>query len=357
MTATVAASLPERSETTAGPVVFAAATPLDDPGAPLITEALPRAIRPVEPSHWVIVDPVAFPWETMTERQWDAPISVVLPDQFSADDLFAVLGEPLLDRLTPFDVVVSPPPLWAALRPRYGLSELQWRRPLGGTDLVVRHLVQAAWRADVVADRLATGDALEDGPRLVSKWNARSRLAKGRHRAEAAIVGPLVHEALAAAPAGGSRSAVEFSDGAHGFVSLLGRSAVSVAVARNDPAVTAHAGLAYPDLPVTGPADGGSLELRREHADLAVGVVEQPYDITSEFLAAVWRGLRVGGTLVAVMRSDTGGWTLHDLSRLVLDASGGHAVLGGVTTVRDPWSGRATSGVFTYTKIGVPTTW
>ncbi len=59
--------------------MFAGRFSVDDPGAPVITEALPRAIRPVDPSHWVIVDPVAFPYEAMGERHWDAPVSVILP--------------------------------------------------------------------------------------------------------------------------------------------------------------------------------------------------------------------------------------------------------------------------------------
>ncbi|MBA2336794.1 MAG: hypothetical protein H0V96_03375 [Acidimicrobiia bacterium] len=352
MTATLAPP-----DTTPAPVVFAPTVALDGPGAAVVTEALPRAIRSVEPSQWVIVEPVSFPFESMTERQWDAPIAVILPDWFGPEALIAVLGEPLLSRLTPFDVVVSSPGMWAAVRPRFALAETQWRRPHGTTDGTVRSLVKAAQRGDRVADQLGDSEIIDDGPRLVSKWDARTRHAKGRYRADAAVLLPVVAARLAAIPPGSTGAAVEFTDGIHGFITPLARSGAALTVARSDHAVVTQTRLAYPDLVVCGIAAGGSVVLPPEHADVAVGIVEQPYDTTATFLAGVWRALRIGGTLMAVMRGDTGGWTVPDLSALVLDASTGHAILDDVVVVPDPGSGRATSGVFTYSKVGTPATW
>ncbi len=337
--------------------MFAGRFPVDDPGAPVITEALPRAIRPVDPSHWVIVDPVAFPYEAMGERHWDAPVSVILPPDLGGEGLIAVLGGPLLSRLTPFDVVVSPPWLWKEVRQAFALAETQWRPPRSRTDLVVRDLVAAAERADMLAGLLTGSQTPDDSVRMLSKWDVRSRRPKGRYQAEVVMLQPMVRRALAVVPPGRSRATIEFSDDVHGFVSVVGRTAAETLVARHDPAVGAHAAMAYPDFAVGSPEVAGSLRLRPEHADLAVGLIEQPDATSVEFLGAVWAGLRVGGSMVVVLRAGAGTWTLDRLTRLVLDAAAGQAVLTEVGGARDPGSGRASSALFSYTKIGAPQTW
>ena len=348
---------PARTEAAPAPVVFAGRFPVDDPGAPVITEALPRAIRPVDVSHWVIVDPVAFPYEAMGERHWDAPLSVILPPDLGSDGLIAVLGGPLLSRLTPFDVVVSPPWLWKEVRQAYALAETQWRPPRSRTDLVVRDLVAAAEGADMLAGMLSGRRTPDDSVRMLSKWDVRSRRPKGRYQAEVEMLQPMVRRVLAAVPPGRSRATIEFSDDVHGFVSVVGRAAAEMLVARHDPAVAAHAAMAYPDFAVGSPGMAGSLRLRAEHADVAVGRIEQPDSAPVDFLGAVWAGLRVGGAMVIVLRAGSENWTLDRLSRLVLDVSAGHAVLTDVGGARDPGSGRASSALFAFTKIGAPQTW
>jgi hypothetical protein len=337
--------------------VFAGRVPVEDPGGVVISEALPRAIRPVDPSHWVIVDPIAFPYDAMAERHWDAPVSVVLPSDFGADSLIAVLGGPLFSRLTPFDVVVSPAWLWKEVRESYALAETQWRQPRTRTELVVRDLVAAAKRADLLAGLLAGAQTPDDSTRMLSKWDVRSRRPKARYQAELEVLKPMLRRVLAAVPPGRSRAAIEFSDDVHGFVSVMGRTATEVLVARHDPATAAVTGMAYPDFAVGSPHLGGSLELRPEHADLAVGLVEQPDAAPVAFLAEVWDGLRVGGSLVVVLRAEARTWTLDRLSRLLLEVSAGHTVLTEVGGARDPGTGRASSALFAFTKLGAPRTW
>jgi hypothetical protein len=338
-------------------VVFAGRFPVEDPGARVITEALPRAILPVEPSHWVIVDPVAFPYDAMGERHWDTPVSVILPTDLGGDGLIAVLGGPLLSRLTPFDTVVSPPWLWKQVRQAYALAETQWWPPRSHTGLVVRDLVAAAERAEMLAGLLTGRQTPDDSARLLSKWDVRSRRPKGRYQAEVVMLQPMMRRVLATVPPGRSRAIIEFSDDVHGFVSVVGRAAAETLVARGEPAVEAQAAMAYPDFAVGSPEAAGSLPLRAEHADLAVGLIEQP-DVTEVgFLGAVWAGLRVGGSMVVVLRAGAGTWTLDRLTRLVLDAASGHAVLTEVGGARDPGSGRASSALFAFTKIGAPRTW
>ncbi len=268
-----------------------------------------------------------------------------------------MLGGPLLSRLTPFDVVVSPPWLWKEVRQAFALAETQWRPPRSRTDLVVRDLVAAAERADMLAGLLTGSQTPGDSVRMLSKWDVRSRRPKGRYQAEVVMLQPMLRRALAAVPPGRSRATIEFSDDVHGFVSVVGRTAAETLVARHDPAVGAHAAMAYPDFAVGSPEVAGSLRLRPEHADLAVGLIEQPDATSVEFLGAVWAGLRVGGSMVVVLRAGAGTWTLDRLTRLVLDVAAGQAVLTEVGGAQDPGSGRASSALFAFTKIGAPQTW
>lgn len=343
--------------TRTGPVVFAGRFDVGDPEAVVVTEALPRAIRPLDPSHWVIVDPVAFPYEAMSERHWDAPVSVVLPTDLGVDGLLAVLGAPLLGRLTPFDVVVSPPWLWEAVRPAYALAETQWRPVRGGTAQVVGELVQGTASADELA-LLLTGDETPAGSRrLMSRWDVRSKRSKARYQSEVEVLRPMLRRAIAAVPPGRSWSAVEFSDDVHGLVSVLGRTFTELVAVRPDPAVAALARLAYPEHEVVGSEGDGAPAVRAEHADVVAGLVEQPDEVMAGLLPAVWAGLRVGGSMLVMLRGEAGAWTLERLTRLVLDVSAGSAVLSDVGGALDPASGRAGSMVFAFTKIGAPRTW
>ncbi len=154
----------------------------------------------------------------------------------------------------------------------------------------------------------------------------------------------MLRRVLAAVPPGRSRAVIEFSDDVHGFVSVMGRTASEVLVTRNDPSTAAVTAMAYPDFAVGSSRLGGSLGLRPEHADLAVGLIEQPDAAPVAFLGGVWDGLRVGGSLVVVLRAEARTWTLDRLSRLLLDVSAGHSVLTEVGGARDPGSGRASFG-------------
>lgn len=74
----------------------------------------------------VILDALSFAYDSVAEDQWDVPLVVALPTGLDADALEAVLGAPVLERLTFFDrVATADAGLWERLRRRYRLAACQ----------------------------------------------------------------------------------------------------------------------------------------------------------------------------------------------------------------------------------------
>src|SRR5215203_5607302 len=68
----------------------------------------------------VVLDLFSFPFESMTEKQRDVPLVVILPSGFDAPFLSAVFDEAVLGRLGFFDrVATADRDLWEELRLRY----------------------------------------------------------------------------------------------------------------------------------------------------------------------------------------------------------------------------------------------
>lgn len=74
----------------------------------------------------VILDALSFAYDSVAEDQWDVPLLVALPTELDADALEAVLGPPVLERLTFFDrVATADDDVWERLRRRYRLAAAQ----------------------------------------------------------------------------------------------------------------------------------------------------------------------------------------------------------------------------------------
>jgi hypothetical protein len=55
----------------------------------------------------VVLDPLSFPWRTVSGARRDIPLVVRLPEEVGSDDLIALLGRPLLQHVTPCDRLVE----------------------------------------------------------------------------------------------------------------------------------------------------------------------------------------------------------------------------------------------------------
>jgi len=97
----------------------------------------------------VVLDALSFPWETMRPTDFDIPMVLALPATLDATAIEQVLGDVVLDRLTPHDVVVE--------------SREEVRR-----DLVARH--------GLVAARVV--DPGGPDPEDVDRWIAARSLAR-----------------------------------------------------------------------------------------------------------------------------------------------------------------------------------
>jgi hypothetical protein len=58
----------------------------------------------------VVLDPLSFPWRTLAGPRRDIPLVVRMPEEIASDDLVALLGQPMLQHLTPYDRLVETPP-------------------------------------------------------------------------------------------------------------------------------------------------------------------------------------------------------------------------------------------------------
>ena len=115
-------------DATGGPVVYAGrfeeVKAEEFPGVEVLNrwQVLPRQLAPIlkDASSLTILDPLSFPFEAITDEQWDIPILATLPPSLDFEALTTVFGSALFERLGPFDRVAIPDPdLWNGLRRRY----------------------------------------------------------------------------------------------------------------------------------------------------------------------------------------------------------------------------------------------
>ena len=134
----------------------------------------------------VILDALSFPYEMLSEAQWDVPMLVSVPDELPAGDVVDVLA-PVFDRLGFFDLfAVTSDEAWEALRARHAWGMGQ-RVPVRADDPegVVRYAVDLLQRDADAADA-AEADEVYDP---VSYWRRRGKEVgpQSQHRAICSI--------------------------------------------------------------------------------------------------------------------------------------------------------------------------
>lgn len=94
----------------------------------------------------VVLDPLSYPWRSMTDVERLVPLVVVLPDDLDARTTGLLLGNPLLSRVTPFDrLLVRTTDLRHSLQEEWRLDPGVWLLPETETtpwwlDPLARHL-------------------------------------------------------------------------------------------------------------------------------------------------------------------------------------------------------------------------
>lgn len=135
----------------------------------------------------VILDPISFPYEFMTDEHRDIPIVVQLPPEPEDDVLSLVLGEQLFSHLTPFDsMVLDRVTRHDFYRKRYRIGSTRVLSTLSPA-----LLTELASRPSVTAAASAHLRGLGRDP---SAWNLPSKLNKATYRLQSGVINSILRE-------------------------------------------------------------------------------------------------------------------------------------------------------------------
>lgn len=331
----------------------------------------------------VVVDLFSFPFEAMTDDQWDVPLVAVLPAGYDARFLTTVFGEPCFSKLGFFDrVATADDTVWEELRGEYGFAENQRLRISGEDPGEVASEIYALLAAEGSAagsppdgsyEAHRNGDEREDAlvrfaPHRVV-CGRRPGFEKAVHRTQAAAleaqfavargqrVADVPFEVLEVG-AGVGRWAPSFDLAWTNFFGVdTSESMVRAARANVPEARFEHLG---PDLVL--PYDD-------ERFDLVFTVdvlVQNPEPAKRKLLSEMWRVARAGGRLifledfVAERRSEES--TVYPVSvlefaELLISSTAGRVTLEYVESLRYPGDDLVRAGLISVCKLGVPERW
>jgi SAM-dependent methyltransferase len=302
----------------------------------------------------VVADLFSFPFEAMTNEQWDVPMIVVLPRGFDAGFLKTVFGPPLFERLTFFDCVVAPEnsPVLEELRRRYHWTEGQLIEVGGeGPEEIVAEI-----HTLLEADLFGSNDVAPG-------------LDKATHGAQSSVLEPQFAAARGARAEDVSFDVLEVGCG-------TGRWAFSF-----DLAGTRFFGLDASEERITGArVNFPAASFDRLGSDLLFPCQDESFDLVFcvevmhykpapaklRLLSEMWRVTRPGGRLLFLEDFVAGGWpvasTVYPTSvlefvDLLLEATNGQIVLEHVESLRYPREDITRAGVIAVTRLGVPKRW
>ncbi len=332
----------------------------------------------------VVLDVFSFPFETMTEEQWDVPLVAALPGGFDGEFLEKVFGEPLLERLSFFDrVTVRGADLWDDLSRRYGWSESQ-RILLEDEDPANAALeIAALLEAEAIPRQLSGGpyetysywsergdEMARSAPRrAICSGRPGRELDKAMHRVQATAL-----EEQFAAARGGRAQDVPFE------VLEVG-AGVGRWVASFDPTTTRFYGVDISGDMIEAARDGfPEARFDRIGRDLILPYEDESFDLLFTvdvlhhnpapsrltMLSEMWRVARPGGRLlfledfVAEKRSPDSTvypMPVREFVDLVIEASVGRVTLEHVESLRYPRDDVVRAGLISLSKLGVPKRW
>jgi SAM-dependent methyltransferase len=315
-------------------------------------EVLPARLASVEgASTLVVLDPLSFPFDSLTGALLDVPLVVFLPGDLDAEFLATVFGEPVLGRLGFFDrVATADPAIWEDLRRRY-----RW----AGGQLV--HLPdagpgEAAGEIAALLRAEASGDAMARGPGKAVHRAQRAALRPqfGAARGERA---PDVPFRVLEVGAGAGRWASSFDPAEAEYQGLDGEEA-SVLAARSE----------WPGIPF----DHLGPDLLFPHEDETFDLVfsvdlmgRRPDPEKGRLISEMWRVTRPGGRLLFLedfVATGEPGSPEHVLSvrrftEGLLAATGWQVVMEHVESLRYAGEVLTRAGVVAVSRLGVPKRW
>jgi hypothetical protein len=278
-----------------------------------------------------VLDPLSFPFDALREGDRALPVSVHLPDGWSAEDLTAVLGAPLLAELGPFDEVsVGDDSVFAALRRQY------------------------SWPATV---RVPGAELPGFATRVALHRDAPLRTRKASDRLLRAAARGELARALDAVSPGERPRAIVLARRIEHWASLVPLSGAGLTGVDTNPEHVRAAAESYPEWRFETELSG---EIEVAHVAVSMGAVcESDQAERRRRLQALFSGLRVGGRLVLIEQflegrggRRSGAPTPKELLADVHRVTAGHAVLAQVQALRLSGDDLTSIGLFGFVKVG-----
>ena len=306
------------------------------PGLPALDEwgALPRQLHEVlaGAGRLVVLDAPSFPYESLSEAEWDLPMALALPPGLGFDTLAALLGPPVLSRL--------------------GLHDLVAGDDATGWDLVADEFVLPRGRFVAAAGDAALVAHVTGGdPPALGDRAAKAAFRAQADAAVAAAAGSSTGEASRALVVGCGRGAWAQVLARLGYAPVsfdLDREAVQEA-RRHFPGLAFHE--FDGDTGLGGAPDDASLAL------LAGTFTRLEPSVRARVLGQAWAGLRPGGGLLVLDRlvgepGEPGWMAVSDLVAAMAEASTGEAALEDVRSLRLGGEALHGSGLLSFRKPG-----
>lgn len=332
----------------------------------------------------VVLDLFSFPFEALTETQWNIPLILVLPSGFDVEFLTAVFGQAVFGRLDFFDrVATADRDVWEALRRRYGWAEGQRIGIESGDPADAAGSIGAVLESEF-AKRTFFGDGYSEAARY---WSERDEAAgsaphreicsmshsstinKAMHRVQKGALAPQFAAArgtraedvpfdVLEVGTGEGRWAASFDLQKTRFFGVdTGEDTVAAARANFSEGTFDHLGsdllLPYDD----------------ESFDLVFSVTvmhHNPASAKRTLLSEMWRVAKPGGRLLFledfVFGKSSNTPTVYPMSvlgfvELLLEATAGRVVLEHVESLHYPHEDTVRSGLIALSKLGVPKRW
>lgn len=337
----------------------------------------------------VLLDLFSFPYETLSERQWEVPLVAALPGGFDAEFLDAVFGGPLFERLGFFDRIVAEDAIWEELSRRYRWAESQRIVPeeAGNAGVAAELLGWLAEEAGLEAPA-APERAEREGFDAIRYWRKRGetfarRVAhravcsphhgpqfnKTLHRAQERVLEPQFDDAYGGRTDDVPFDVLEVGCGVGRWVKSFDPATSRFHGLDVSPEMVATARRNFPDAKFETLGDGLDFPHEEESFDLVfTATVLHHNDAATKrsLISEMWRVAKPGGRLTFledfVFGKQWEGSVVYPMSvlqfmELLREATSGEVVLEHVESLRYPHDDLTRAAVVSVSKIGVPRRW
>ncbi|MGB3682862.1 MAG: class I SAM-dependent methyltransferase [Rubrobacteraceae bacterium] len=290
----------------------------------------------------VVLDPLSFPFEAMTDEQWELPLLVMPPPEFDAETLITVFGPALLDLLGPFDrVATADPNLWDTLRRRYSWANGQ-RLRLGSR---------------------TPGEAAAELRALLESPPGPLRREKAAHRTEARALAPRIADLRQPRANEKPPDVLEVGagDGRWPTTFSLSETRFSGVYTGEEPVEAAHRD--FPEHTFSPMAKDYKIAQFDDTFDLSFSVNfirVQPDSVRKALVSEMWRVTRPGGRMIFLEDFVSGGLEGSGVSslsvsgfvELVAEATAGRVMLDHVESLLYPGEDMVRGGLISLQKPG-----